>query len=247
MSSTRAVFGLALLAGVALGAGALLVLPPPMPPAPPEGAIGRGTPIGVAHVGDERPVEELATTTTRVPAAEGSGSEAEVTPKVTSKPPPDKIMSRDEWERPPANVRGSQDEIKPKKVVREDGTVEVNFAFLASYTFKFTGEDKHEVPDEVRALSGKTVQVEGFMMPEKITGGMVSRFYLLRHVLGCCFGQPPKINEILAVELPKGEECPALQGTIIVRGPLVIELERDERGEIVGIYRMKATQVSAIR
>lgn len=78
--------------------------------------------------------------------------------------------------------------------------VPIDIDFLGQWQFE---PKEQPFPPEVLAVSGKTVVIRGFMMPDVEYLGM-RQFHLVRSLWGCCFGAPPRINEIVRVEVPEG-------------------------------------------
>ncbi|HZR15835.1 MAG TPA: hypothetical protein VFE51_00790 [Verrucomicrobiae bacterium] len=94
-----------------------------------------------------------------------------------------------------------------------DGYTAVGFDRLASFPIRtkweltdpvrIKGEQRivGEVPAAIKALDKTKVAVEGFMLPYKVTDGLVSDFFLLRTQAKCCFGLPIQVNELLTVHM----------------------------------------------
>ncbi len=97
---------------------------------------------------------------------------------------------------------------KPEPLIpwRHRDYLQVSFAQLAGYACD-APEDIEEdlqtatrrlealIPASVRALDGRAVAVEGFMLPTMANKDRVTGFVLLKDQMGCCFGIAPAMNE----------------------------------------------------
>jgi hypothetical protein len=135
--------------------------------------------------------------------------------------------------------------------VGADGTLFLTFEDLASYTYehpdpkaiKAGAERPQQIPAEILALKGKSVIVEGHMVPVSVKKGKVTLFVLSRYLEGCCFGQPAMMNEWVDVEM-QGEGAEYIPyGTILCTGVLDVGEQLDEFGYVRSIYRLKCTKV----
>ncbi|MBK9383689.1 MAG: DUF3299 domain-containing protein [Planctomycetes bacterium] len=135
--------------------------------------------------------------------------------------------------------------------VGADGTLFLTFEDLASYTYEHPDpkaikegvERPQQIPAEILALKGKTVIVEGHMVPVSVKKGKVTLFVLSRYLEGCCFGQPAMMNEWVDVEM-QGEGAEYIPyGTILCTGVLDVGEQLDEYGYVRSIYRLKCTKV----
>ncbi|MBC8329847.1 MAG: DUF3299 domain-containing protein [Planctomycetes bacterium] len=112
--------------------------------------------------------------------------------------------------------------------------VPVNLDFLGAWEFD---ETKDQVfPPEVMALDGRKVVIRGFMLPS-VDFQEIREFHLVRSLWGCCFGAPPRLNEIVRVNLPKGVDY-TYDGLEIV-GTLRAVYETED-GIAEDLYRLQA-------
>ncbi len=117
---------------------------------------------------------------------------------------------------------------------------------LAQHTASTTKPVDHErgargIPDAVRALDGKKVTIEGFMIPLRFEKGRVRTFFLSRYMMSCCFGLVPKANEVISVEMTgdAGAYYDAYM-PFVVTGTLSI-VEAEENPEFLrSIFRLQA-------
>ena len=56
-------------------------------------------------------------------------------------------------------------------------------------------------PPHVLALEGRVVSIRGFMLPD-VDFENIRKFHMVRSLWGCCFGSPPRMNEIVLVRIP---------------------------------------------
>lgn len=140
-------------------------------------------------------------------------------------------------------------------VLPERGTAEVaspaekvGFDVLGGFDYegKATGPNGRGVtgtiPEAVRALNGRRVEVAGYIMPIDIDERGVRSFALIKDQASCCFGQAPRINHWVYVTL-KGRplreidfEPKRVVGTLTVG-------EYYDQGYLVCLYRMTGEMV----
>ena len=120
----------------------------------------------------------------------------------------------------------------------------VSFDDLSGFEFVSyggRGKDEHEVPAKIRALTGKSVVIDGFMMPLSYEAGGAKKFLLMRYRFGCCYAVAPKINEWIEVTMQSGV-ADYLPDTIdTVWGVLTVK-EEIKDGVTTGLYTLKATR-----
>ncbi|MBK9430656.1 MAG: DUF3299 domain-containing protein [Elusimicrobia bacterium] len=96
--------------------------------------------------------------------------------------------------------------------IPEGGTAEVSspaekvgFDVLGGFDYvgQSTGPNGREVtgtiPEAVRALNGRRVEVVGYVMPIDIDDKGIRSFALIKDQASCCFGQTPRINHWIYV------------------------------------------------
>ncbi len=130
------------------------------------------------------------------------------------------------------------------------GALPVSFRDLASFEYLLPeskivpGQPKPEIPDSIRAWSGKKIAVEGFMIPLKFGSGKVTEFLLTSQPFGCCFGGIPMMTEMIEVKMAKGEGVTAMSDRIIrVRGKLHVGEKTDAMGYLLSVYQLDAEAV----
>lgn len=134
--------------------------------------------------------------------------------------------------------------------IPERGTAEVSspaekvgFDVLGGFDYigKATGPNGREaigtIPEAVRALNGRRVELVGYVMPIDIDDKGIRSFALIKDQASCCFGQTPRINHWVYVTL-KGRsireidfEPKRVVGTLTVG-------EYYDQGFLMCIYRM---------
>jgi len=122
----------------------------------------------------------------------------------------------------------------------------VEFDKLASFDFdppsntnrvSTVDEADKLIPDDIKALDKKKVTVTGYMIPITTDGNKATEFLIIRNQYGCCFGSPPKLNELVTVKVPgKGVEEEMGQ-PVTIKGTLHVGTIRDA-GDVTGLYRM---------
>ncbi len=103
------------------------------------------------------------------------------------------------------------------------------------------------VPEAVRALNGRAVSIQGYMVPVEYDDEGTTRFVLLRCTLACCFGKLPRVNEWIDVTVIGGKKVPCVQDRPVeVSGRLIVKEDLQE-GSLVGLYSLEAEKVAKAR
>ena len=98
------------------------------------------------------------------------------------------------------------------------------------------------VPKRVRNLSGKTVALEGFMVPTVVDEqNRVKEFLLMPDQLSCCFGQAPEANGWVVARSEQGVDV-AMDRVIRVLGTLTVQ-ERWDEEFFVGLYHVECDEM----
>lgn len=99
------------------------------------------------------------------------------------------------------------------------------------------------IPASVRALEGRTVEIDGNAMTLDYSSGMMSEFILQSSADNCAFGAVPRINEWIHVTMRDGKQVRVLTALdVTVTGTFHIQ-EQVEDGLVVGLYRIVADSV----
>lgn len=121
---------------------------------------------------------------------------------------------------------------------RED-PIPVTTDFLGGWSFDET--QSNPFPPHVRAINGKYVIVKGFMLPDVDFEG-ITKFHLVRSLWGCCFGAPPRVNELIRVHTPGGEGLRYTYNTLEIVGKIEVKFELLD-GLIEDLYRLSAESI----
>lgn len=132
----------------------------------------------------------------------------------------------------------------------ENGVTQVGFDFLAGYIYPETNEalapdsppPPSRVPEAVRALSGHSVAVKGFMLPMKLQGGLVTELLLMRDQSMCCFGVVPRINEWVSVKMAGRGVKPIQDQPVTIYGTMQVG-EIYENGYLVTLYALQGERM----
>lgn len=132
-----------------------------------------------------------------------------------------------------------------------DDVARVTFADLAGYEYVMPSAEelkkpdrKDQIPADIRALDGKKVALEGWMVALESDGGRVHTFVISRYIGGCCYGQQPNTNEWANVDVVDPDGCEYLHDrTVIALGTLEVGEKIDKHGYVESLYRLKADEV----
>jgi hypothetical protein len=172
---------------------------------------------------------------------------AAAVPAVMSRPP---VPASPKAEEPPA--RPKRTEAPPPPVPREEAApagrpepdpgkpLEVSFAKLMFKYWPPIKGGRDPFPVHVRALSGRSVAIEGRMEFEKEE---LKAYVLTCPTPGCCSGTTPQITHRVKVILPK-DTVMTVPTMVRVTGTFVVGEEVDPEGYIVSVYRLNADSVA---
>jgi hypothetical protein len=134
----------------------------------------------------------------------------------------------------------------------------VGFDKLAGYNFEVSDEllapstnsaalsqrVDSQIPGTVKAFDEKPVALNGFMLPLKVEGGLVTELLIMRDQSMCCYGVQPKINEWVSVKMTRAGVKPVMDQPVTLFGKLRVG-EMRENGYLVGIYAMDGEKMEA--
>jgi hypothetical protein len=132
-----------------------------------------------------------------------------------------------------------------------DGYAEVGFDRLAAFPLRtkwvmtdpirIKGEQQlvGSIPDAIKALNSDKIAVKGFMLPLKMSGGLVSDFFLMRTQAKCCFGLPIQVNELLTVHMTGKGVKSLMDQPVTIYGIFHVAETRDTAsGNLDAIYTL---------
>jgi hypothetical protein len=120
---------------------------------------------------------------------------------------------------------------------------EVDLKAMGNFPFDDVNGTVNDIPQRYRELDGKTVLLKGQVFADAEAGDRMTRFQLVYSIMECCFQGPPKVQERVFVEVPRGMTVPNLNGQYAsVRGSLRIDLNRQE-GRATQLYVLEAEEL----
>jgi len=101
------------------------------------------------------------------------------------------------------------------------------------------------MPKRVKELSGKKVLMTGFMLPiDEVQN--IKEFLLVESLWSCCYGQPPDINGIVRVVMPKGKTTDYFFDPLKIIGTFKVESTVME-GYCVDIFQLHVESLEALK
>jgi hypothetical protein len=101
------------------------------------------------------------------------------------------------------------------------------------------------MPKRVKDLDGKKVLMTGFMLPiDEVQN--IKEFLLVQSLWSCCYGQPPDINGIVRVVMPKGKKTDYFFDPLKIVGTFKIEATMLD-GYCVDIFQLHVESLEAIK
>ena len=103
---------------------------------------------------------------------------------------------------------------------------------------------KDQIPAPIRALDGKKIAVQGFMVPFKTERGATKSFLLVKDQSLCCFGRTPRMNEWISVAMTGNKSTKLITDQIVtIFGTLHVS-EESVQGMVLSIYRLDCDDVA---
>jgi hypothetical protein len=100
-----------------------------------------------------------------------------------------------------------------------------------------------QIPASVKAYDKKAVALQGYMLPLKVEGGLVTELLIMRDQSMCCYGTVPKINEWVSVKMVAKGVKPMMDQPVTIFGKLKVG-EMRENGYLVGIYELDGDKMA---
>lgn len=122
----------------------------------------------------------------------------------------------------------------------DDDTLEVSFFELTAFDYPLNEDTT--IPSAIRELDGERVVIFGYMIPLDYHRKKVRKFFLSATLSGCCFGNTPKLNEIIEVEMAEGIRLFAHKW-VKVTGRFGVGETLDLSGAVANIYRLDGDSV----
>lgn len=129
-------------------------------------------------------------------------------------------------------------------VADEGAAKPVSFETLSSYTFTPADDQakapaaEAQIPATVKELDAKKVTVTGFMLPVKMSEGLVTEFLLMKDPSMCCFGSTPKVTEWVIVKMVGKGVQPLMDVPITFEGTFKVG-QLYEGGYLAGLYLLQ--------
>jgi hypothetical protein len=139
----------------------------------------------------------------------------------------------------PAEVPTNAKDRRPHPATQPNQVLDMSVAELGNFDFDPEAKDP-EIPDDVKAMSGVTIRLHGFMVPIDL-GESLTRFALVPKVAGPD-GPAPKIQNTALVTCTKGMSVKYSSDEIIVQGKLMVGVVKDD-SFIVSIFAVEASSV----
>ena len=198
---------------------------------------------------EEKPGAKPASDKPKTDAAQTKPEPGKQEPKI-DKPAPDQPQPRGS---DPADLRAIQSaqsmieaekklaaQIKAGKLTGLDKVV--TFDEISSWPYE---DGLKGMPKRVKDLDGKKVLMTGFMLPiDEVQN--IKEFLLVQSLWSCCYGQPPDINGIVRVVMPKGRTTDYFFDPLKVIGTFKVEATVID-GYCVDIYQLHVESLEAIK
>ena len=129
----------------------------------------------------------------------------------------------------------------------KDGKIEgldkiVTFDELSAWPYE---DGLKGMPKKVKDLHGKKVLMSGFMLPiDEVRD--IKEFLLVQSLWSCCYGQPPDINGIVRVVMPKGKTTDYFFDPLKIIGTFKVEATSIDN-YCVDIYQIEVESLEALK
>jgi len=139
----------------------------------------------------------------------------------------------------PAPAAAPDSERKPHPTPKPGEVLDMNIKDLGN--FDYDADKGGNIPPDVKALSGATIKLHGFMIPID-QAESITQFALVPSLFACCFGQPPQIQHTIVCKAPAGKAVSYYPDELMIEGKLKVEEKKDD-GFIVSIFEVDVTSV----
>ncbi len=129
----------------------------------------------------------------------------------------------------------------------KDGKIEgldkvVTFDELSAWPYE---DGLKGMPKKIKDLHGKKVLMSGFMLPiDEVRN--IKEFLLVQSLWSCCYGQPPDINGIVRVVMPKGKTTDYFFDPLKIIGTFKVEATSIDN-YCVDIYQIEVESLEALK
>lgn len=124
----------------------------------------------------------------------------------------------------------------------------ITFNLISNYEYELpdplepaSRAPQNVIPANVKALHGKMVAIEGFMLPLDLTPEGVSVFMLNASIDMCYFGAPVRMNEWVLVKMKAGKRAKFTHLNTTVKGRFEVG-EEMRNGRVTSLYRLEADE-----
>ncbi len=120
-------------------------------------------------------------------------------------------------------------------------SIRLTFNDLREY--RYSRRAQNPVPEKLKALVGKEVDIAGYMIPMSEALDVTEFMLVQMPFFGCCYSVPPEPNETVMVKLVKGKKTEYVYTPIRVRGKFKIE-QTSVDNFVISLYQIDAEAVT---
>jgi hypothetical protein len=97
------------------------------------------------------------------------------------------------------------------------------------------------ITPEIEKLNGHNIRIRGYILPTSVLAETGVRFFVLvRDNQECCFGPGAMLYDCVMVYMNPGKTTNYTTGVVTVEGKFTIEVNADDDGKTLAIYRLDA-------
>lgn len=130
----------------------------------------------------------------------------------------------------------------------KDGYTGVTFTELSDFPYDIDENGKllpdSKLPEQISNLDQQQVAVSGFLVPIEFVEDKVSSLILVRNQLLCCYGEEPKLNEWIFINVNPPVDL-VTDVPVTLFGKFYASPD-EEAGQVISLYRMEATGMEAM-
>jgi hypothetical protein len=134
----------------------------------------------------------------------------------------------------PAEIPTSEKDRKPHPATQPGEVLETTLEQLGNFDFDFEAKDPH-IPDDVKALSGVTIKVDGCMIPMQQADDIHMFALVPKKNLSPEGLRSPKVQQIIVVTCPREKSVKYCPDIIVVQGRLKVGIVKDD-GFTVSVF-----------
>ena len=132
--------------------------------------------------------------------------------------------------------------LQPAGPPKDGEYYKLTFDLLKHWTYV---EGKTPIPAFIKVFDGHNVEMVGYMMPLNDVDH-IKEFVLVPSLWGCCYGQPPAVNHIVAVKMREGQTTKFFSNPVKIKGRFNVGETKND-GYLVSLYVLTVDKIVELK